>query len=503
VTVSFQSATLGVGSYSGSFTVNADAAGSQTVSVALTVTTPPPPAPTKLVASCPANVTVASSDGSAMAVNYPAPTASGGVAPLNVSSSPASGSMFPVGSTTVQASATSSDGQTASCSFSVAVTYTAPLPPPPPPPAPTAVGPQSTITCPAGAVDIWPGAGIQTIVNTYPGYTTFCFRAGINYLTSSITPKTGDVFVGEYGSILDGSRWTTSDDTQAAFRAHNQDIDYVTVRNMVIRNMPQRGIHAYYYMSDHWTVEYNEIASSKNLGIVFPGDSIVRNNYIHDNTYGGYMADYSHRATLEANEIANNGTQQKVSESDGVTFRNNYVHNNVGAGIWFDSDNTNTLIEGNRLEDNGSNSIWFEIGSGATIRNNTIRRSGDTAIFISTSKNADVYGNTLDSNFRGITYFLNCPSVGGGLISFDLANNSSHDNSITVGTQTYPLASAFNFSNCSTTQVAPYLNGQKNLTFTNNSYKVPSTNGQYWYWSDFKYWSQWQGLPQDASGTVQ
>ena len=95
------------------------------------------------------------------------------------------------------------------------------------------------------------------------GNTTFCLRAGTHSLRSSITPKTGNTFVGEYGAILDGTGWTTSDDTQAAFRAHNQDIDYVTIRNLVIRNMPQRGIHAYYWMADHWTIEYNEIASNK------------------------------------------------------------------------------------------------------------------------------------------------------------------------------------------------------------------------------------------------
>jgi hypothetical protein len=93
--------------------------------------------------------------------------------------------------------------------------------------------------------------------------------------------------------------------------------------------------------------------------------------------------------------------------------------------------------------------------------------------------------------------------VGQGAISFDLANNSAYNNSITVGTQVYPLASAFNFSNCTSTQVAPYLNGQKNLTFSGNTYKEPSTSGQYWYWSTFKYWNEWQSLPQDGTGTVQ
>ena len=72
-------------------------------------------------------------------------------------------------------------------------------------------GPQSTITCPAGAVDIMPGQSIQGVVNFYPGTTTFCLRAGVHYVTSSITPKTGNTFVGEYGAILDGSNWSTTE----------------------------------------------------------------------------------------------------------------------------------------------------------------------------------------------------------------------------------------------------------------------------------------------------
>ena len=59
----------------------------------------------------------------------------------------------------------------------------------------------------------------------------------------------------------------------------------MTIRNLVIRNMPQRGIHAYYWMSDHWTIEYNEIASNRMWAIVFAPDFLIRNNYIHHNTY--------------------------------------------------------------------------------------------------------------------------------------------------------------------------------------------------------------------------
>ncbi len=168
----------------------------------------------------------------------------------------------------------------------------------------------------------------------------------MHQLTSSIRPKTGNTFVGEYGAILDGTGWTTADDTQAAFRAHNEDIDYVTIRNLVIRNMPQRGIHAFYRMSDHWTIEYNEIAFNKygprvrarlhhqeQLRPPQRGQSLVTDSGRAGRRLRGR---YAHQTTFDSNEIAYNGPEQKVVESANVTFRNNFVHHNLGDGIWYD-----------------------------------------------------------------------------------------------------------------------------------------------------------------------
>ena len=196
--------------------------------------------------------------------------------------------------------------------FSVTVTYSAP----PPPPPPSAVGPQSTITCPSGAVDIWPGTAIQGVVDIYPGNTTFCLRAGTHSLSSSITPKTGDTFVGEYGAILDGTGWTTSDDTQAAFRAHNQDIDYVTIRNLVIRNMPQRGIHAVLLHVRSLDGRIQRDCLQQERGHRVPPYSLIRNNYIHHNTYGwlhGGRTPITRRST--ATRLPITASEQKVSES--------------------------------------------------------------------------------------------------------------------------------------------------------------------------------------------
>ena len=498
LSLTFGTSGLGVGAHQTSFRVNSNA-GSVTFTVTVTIVAGQPPAPPRLVVSCPANMSAASSNGSPVAVTYNA-TASGGVAPLTVGGTPASGSSFPVGTTPVAVTARSSDGQAASCGFSVTVTYTAPPPPPPPPPPSSGYGPLSTITCPSGAVDIWPGTSIQTTVNAYPGNTTFCIRAGTHAIRSSITPKTGNTFVGEYGAVLDGTGWSTGDGTDAAFRAHNQDIDYVTIRNLVIRNMPQRGIHAFYWMSDHWTIEYNEITTTQ-WGLVFAGDFLIRNNKIHHNAGGGYLGTYAHNTRLENNEIAYNGREQKVGESANVTFLNNFVHHNVGDGIWYDSNNTGALIDGNRVEDNGYAGIFFEIGSGVTIRNNTVRRSGGAGVFISTSKNAQIHSNTLDTNFRGILYFVNCAAIGGGTVGFDLANNAAYDNTFIVGTQSDAFAAGFSYTGCTATQAAAYQNGSKNLTFLRNVYDVPApTTGRYWLWNGLHYWNEWQSLGKDVDG---
>ncbi len=336
--------------------------------------------------------------------------------------------------------------------------------------------PLPNISCPAGAINISPGTNIQTVVNRYPGNTTFCLRKGIYSITSAITPKSADTFVGEFGAILDGSGWTTNDPNQGAFRAHNEDIDDVTIRNLVIRNMPQRAIHAFRDHSERWTVEHNELASSR-VGISAPNNSVVRNNYIHHNVVGGYSAYQSANTVFEGNEIAYNGSEQKIVGATNITFRNNWVHHNRDDGIWYDTAQTGGLIEGNVVEDHGRDGISYEASGQGIIRHNTVRRSATSGIFISMSQGVEAHSNTVVGNFRAIQYFVNCDALPAGL---DLANNVVRDNSVTVGTEPGALANSLtNSSSCRATQLQPYFNGSKNLTFSNNTYWVPSLTASY------------------------
>lgn len=58
-------------------------------------------------------------------------------------------------------------------------------------------------------VTVYPGQNLQTIVNEYPGGTTFTFTPGIYYY-QSIVPQSYDSFVGESGAILSGATLLTS-----------------------------------------------------------------------------------------------------------------------------------------------------------------------------------------------------------------------------------------------------------------------------------------------------
>ena len=182
----------------------------------------------------------------------------------------------------------------------------------------------------------------------------------------------------------------------------------------------------FYWMSDHWTIEYNEIAYNK-FGLEFAPDFTIRNNYIHHNvgrsrrrrirpsgaaaTSG--IAPITRPSTATRSPITARNRRWRLSAN--VTFRNNFVHHNLGDGIWYDTNpNAGALIEGNRVEDNGRNGISFEASIGATIRNNTVRRNAGDAVLISMSQNAQIYNNTLEGNFGGIEYFLNCDSLSWG-----------------------------------------------------------------------------------------
>ena len=110
------------GSHTITLTVTDTGGGSDTDDVVVNIVDTTPP-----VIDCPDDVVVnlpLNSTATSMVVNYPAVTATDGCSSsVNVTSSPASGSVFPIGTTTVHASADDGTTTPSTCTFKVIVQY--------------------------------------------------------------------------------------------------------------------------------------------------------------------------------------------------------------------------------------------------------------------------------------------------------------------------------------------------------------------------------------------
>ena len=83
---------------------------------------PPPPPPAAPTLSCEDSLNRATINPEGLAISFPTPEARDGQTPVNVSCSPASGSMFPIGLTTVNCTATDALNRQAACQFNITVT---------------------------------------------------------------------------------------------------------------------------------------------------------------------------------------------------------------------------------------------------------------------------------------------------------------------------------------------------------------------------------------------
>jgi len=113
---------LPTGTHTITLTVTDTGGGSDTDDVVITIQdtlAPDITCPSDVVVSLPLN-----SNATSMVVNYPDVTATDSCSSsVTVNSTPASGSVFPVGTTTVHATADDGNGHTSSCSFTVTVQY--------------------------------------------------------------------------------------------------------------------------------------------------------------------------------------------------------------------------------------------------------------------------------------------------------------------------------------------------------------------------------------------
>ena len=201
-------------------------------------------------------------------------------------------------------------------------------------------------------------------------------------------------------------------------------------------------------------IDSNEISYNGEYGIRIGNSTQVTNNNVHHNKRLN-IAGSGNNTLVAANEIAfghylntfdtnfeAGGT--KFTYTDGLVLRNNYVHDNVGVGLHMDVNNINTIIEGNRIDRNGSEGIAIEISYKTTIFNNTVTNNGWTdprnrytylwnaGIGIHASPNVEIYGNTVSGNYAGIVAIEQNRSMDPAKYGAHVVQNLYvHDNTIT------------------------------------------------------------------------
>ncbi len=311
----------------------------------------------------------------------------------------------------------------------------------------TAPGPA---TPPPGAVIVDPAVEGDLVNKNRdsPAGTTFWLAPGTHTLSdgryAQVGAKDGNTYVGAPGAILDGRG-----KNQYAFTT---DAENVTIRHLTVRGFvpPQDQGVVNHNSGNGWVIEHNTIEDNAGAGLMAGARQQVRGNCLRNNGQYGMNAYQPGNGivdlVVEGNEIVGNNTQDwenkvpgcgcsggvKFWSVDGADVRNNWVHNNRGVGLWADTNNNDFLIEGNLIEDNDGDAVFYETSYNLVLRDNLLRRNamvsgkvfadrGDNfpvaAVYLSESggeprvpartDKIEIYDNVFEDNWSGITAWEN------------------------------------------------------------------------------------------------
>jgi parallel beta-helix repeat protein len=372
-----------------------------------------------------------------------------------------------------------------------------------------------TVNAAPNQVTINPGQSIQAAVNANPVGTTFLIKAG-THTNQSVVPKTGDVFIGEPGAILDGGATLASAFSKGGTKPYPSN---VTIQGLVIQNYNPALQHGAIDAGEPgddpaaqttgWVVKNCEVHHNLvGAGITFGHKAQILNNYVHHNEQIGVRG-LGDSVLIEGNEIAYNNPQQapwgwegggtKFVRTHNLVVRGNYVHDNYGSGLWTDINNINSLIEGNRVTNNAAQGIFHEISYAAIIRNNVATGNGTArgtwlwgaGILVAASRDVEIYGNTVTDNANGITAIQQARGTGpyGDHL---VMNVYVHDNSITMATKgaTGIVQDIGNDS----------VFTSRNNHFANNTYTLGARTSAFQWMNGARTVAQWKGYGHDVTG---
>jgi parallel beta-helix repeat protein len=367
-------------------------------------------------------------------------------------------------------------------------------------------------------VPVYPGQSIQAAVDANPTGTAFVLKAG-THVRQTVTPKNGDTFTGEPGTVMDGQ-----DVTAFAFRGYNGGswVNDVTIRSLEItRYAPPSQNGAIWGGNDRtngtqrWVLDLLNVHHNKYYGVRIGNHMRVTNSNLRYNTtlnIGGVAVG----VLVDNVEVAygNNGCPNqpafeaggsKFVYTDSLVVRNSFFHHNCGVGLWLDTDNINYVLENNRSEDNYREGIAIEISYRGVIRNNAVRRNGwptdpfrangwgwDAGIGVHSSPDVEVYGNTVEENFNGIVA-LQQNRGSGRYGPYIVQNFYVHDNTVTQRNGGYAGAAMQDVGDNA-------IFTSRNNRWIRNTYFLGTNARPYEFNNGPRTAAEWRGYGQDVTG---
>jgi hypothetical protein len=263
----------------------------------------------------------------------------------------------------------------------------------------------------ATTVTITPSENIETVVNANAAGTTFIIEAG-TYRMQSIIPKSGDVFEGQAGADLNGSRLLTSFSRSGSYYIATGQSQHGTSNGTCLS-----GYSGCVYPEDLF---FNSVPLQRvtSLSAVTSGkwyfDYSNQTVYFVDNPSGKTVeiGVTTHAFSGSASNVTIKGltiekyavpAQDGPITGNGWTIESNEIRLNHGGGIHL---NSNQVIESNYIHHNGQEGLTGT-GSNVLIQNNEI-----------------AFNNTLGFNFgweAGGTKFSN-------MTNLTVQGNYVHDN---------------------------------------------------------------------------
>ncbi|MFC5353396.1 carbohydrate-binding domain-containing protein [Azospirillum himalayense] len=326
-----------------------------------------------------------------------------------------------------------------------------------------------TLTAPAGAIVIAPGANIQSIVNGAPAGATFWLQPG-EYRLQSITPKDNQTFIGAEGAVLNGSklltgfsqdsagRWViggqtqqgerraTDEATPGAMRAGYPETVYVDDKPLTpvdALSKLKAGTFYFDYNADKIYLGDNPAGHKVEAGTTaraFGGTAdgvtvknLVIEKYTPPAQEGAIQGDVNW--TIQDNELRLNYAVGATAQ-DGSKFIGNYVHDNGEMGLG--GAGAKILVEGNEIARNGAWSgidVFWE-GGGTKFAYTT-----DLVVRGNYSHDNTGFGLWTDIDNVGTLYENNVlVNNSGGGITHEISYDAIIRNNVMVGNGAKPQA---------------------------------------------------------------